>query len=91
MKRKVYVLKPEYKYRGGTEFEEFVFKNRAKNPLKIKFYLTEKEVSLHKGSYPLVVVDVNNFRVYQGKRFYEKKVIYVDYELWKRVKSNVLF
>jgi len=86
-KRKVYVLDPKNHFRAGSKFEEFVSEFRAKNHLKVSFYLTAEEVDANKGTNAISVIDVNSFK---GKG-YEKKIIYVNDKLAEKIKSNVLF
>ena len=85
--RKIYVLKPENHYRAGNEFEEFVKNYKSPRPLKFSFYLTKDEVEKNKGDKPIVVIDANHFN---GKG-YERKVLYVNEKLCKRIKENILF
>ncbi|MHA2182532.1 MAG: N-6 DNA methylase, partial [Promethearchaeota archaeon] len=42
--KKLYILKPEHKYRAGSEFYEFLKENRAKTPLRVKYYLLKKDI-----------------------------------------------
>jgi hypothetical protein len=85
--KRIYILKPENHFRAGNEFEEFVKKYKASNPLKVSYYLTMEEVEKNKGYNEIEVIDVNDFN---GKE-YKKKVIYVNDYLYKKIKSNVLF
>lgn len=87
IQKKTYVLKPENHYRAGSDFEEFVNNNKAKNPIKITYYLTLDEVIKNKGEYKISVIDANEIN---GKK-YTKKVIYVNEKLYKKIKSNILF
>ena len=41
---KDYILNPKYKYRAGSDFDEFLEKYRAHNPLSVKYYLMSEEV-----------------------------------------------
>jgi len=87
VQRRVYELNPKAHYRAGNDFEEFVRGYRAAKPLKISYYLTMEDVERSRGDFRLEVVDVNAFK--NGR--YEKKTVYVNEELYKRVKSNILF
>ncbi|MHA1310528.1 MAG: N-6 DNA methylase [Candidatus Helarchaeota archaeon] len=86
-KEKTYQLDPRFHYRAGNLFEEFVIKNKAKNPLKISYYLTNEEVKKNPGDYSIEVIDSNS---YNGNQ-YAKKVINVNKTLYNKIKSNILF
>ncbi len=85
--KKIYILNPENHFKAGNEFDEFIEKNKCKQPLQVSFYLTIEEVEKNRGDNKVVVIDANAFN---GKS-YEKKVIYVNDFLYKRIKSNILF
>jgi hypothetical protein len=87
VRRRIYTLDPRYNYRAGYEFEDFVNNYRSRRPLKISFYLTLDEVKRNPGEKPLKVIDVNDF---DGKE-YKKKIIYVNEELYEKVRRNILF
>ncbi len=87
LKKRNYILNPKNHYRAGNEFDEFVNNYKAKNPLKIKYYLTIEEVEKNKGNNYLAVIDANNFN---GKS-YEKLKINVNYECYNKIKSNNLW
>jgi len=84
---RTYILDPKNHYRAGNEFEEFVKNYKSPKPLKFSFYLTKDIVEKNKGDKPIYVIDVNSF----NGREYEKKVIYVNEYLYKRIKENILF
>ncbi len=84
---KDYILKPENKYRAGTEFEEFVSNYKAGRPLQIKYYLLIDEVERNRGDYCLDVINANK---YTGQG-YEKTRICVNKELYHKIKENILF
>ena len=86
-KKRNYTLNPKNHYRAGSEFDEFVNNYKAKNPLKIKYYLTIEEVEKNKGNNHLTVMDANNFN---GKS-YEKLKINVNDEYYHKIKSNNLW
>jgi hypothetical protein len=86
-KKRVYTLDPKYNYRAGHEFEQFVEEYRALRPLKVSFYLMLDEVEKNKGEIPITVIDVNE---YDGKE-YAKKTLYVNEQLYTKVKNNILF
>ncbi len=84
---KTYLLKPKFKYRAGSEFEEFLKNHRADNPLHIKYYLLMEEVSKNNGIIKINVIDANN---YQNNE-YKKLILEVNEVLEKKIKSNILF
>jgi len=98
-KKRLYVLTPNNHYRAGSEFEDFVEKYRAKNPLSIKFYLTQSEVQSNTDNTThtnntnntngksIIVVDANDFT----RTGYTKKEIKVSDQLYNKVKSNILY
>jgi type I restriction-modification system DNA methylase subunit len=85
--KKVYILDPKNHYRAGNEFEEFVKYYKAFKPLKVSYYLTIDEVENNQGNNEMMVIDANAFN---GKE-YEKKFLYVNNNLYKKIKSNILF
>lgn len=85
--KKIYILEPKNHFRAGNEFEEFVKNHKSFRPLKVSFYLTIEEVEKNKGDKKIQVIDANAFN---GKE-YERKVIYVNDNLYKKIKSNILF
>lgn len=84
---KTYLLKSKFKYRAGSEFEEFLKNHRANNPLQIKYYLLMEEVSKNYGINKINVIDANN---YQNNE-YKKLTLEVNEGLEKKIKSNILF
>jgi len=86
-KKRIYILTPKNHYRAGNEFEDFVDKHRARNPLSVKFYLTYDEVQSNKGDKSIIVVDANDF----SKTGYAKKEIKVNEQLYNKIKSNILY
>jgi len=87
IQKKVYVLDPENHFRAGNEFEEFVKHYKAFKSLKVSYYLTMEEVRENKGNNKILVIDANAFN---GKE-YEKKAMYVNDNLYEKIKSNILF
>jgi len=85
--KKLYILEPKNHFRAGNEFEEFVKNYRAPKPVKFCYYLTLEEVKKNKGDKEIKVIDANAF----NGREYEKKEIYVNDKLFKKIKSNLLF
>lgn len=82
-----YRLVPRFHYRAGSEFEMFVQEFRAKNPLKVRFYLTAEMVNNHRGDFRVRVIDVN---AWEG-RSYMRREILVDETLCKTIRANPLF
>ena len=87
IKKRIYFLNPKYHYRAGSEFDEFVDNFKAKKQLNVKFYLTIEDVEKNKGNFEVDVIDANAFK---GKK-YEKRKIYVNENLYNKIKSNILF
>jgi len=87
MKERKYILKPDLKYRAGSEFEEFTNKYRAEKPINVKYYLMRNEVEDNKGDIELIVIDSNSY--IDGK--YEKKKIKVNKKLYEKIIKNPLF
>ena len=57
-----YYLKSEFKYRGGSEFNEFFTKFRSKKALKVNYYLKKKEIEVNKGNNKVKVINANNYK-----------------------------
>lgn len=87
VRKRIYTLEPENHFRAGNEFEDFVKQYRTLKPLQVSFYLTMEEVDKNRGDNRITVIDANSFN---GKE-YEKKVIYVNDKLYKKIKGNILF
>jgi hypothetical protein len=84
---KTYHLKPNYNYRAGSDFEEFLEKYHVQNPLVVKYYLLKDEVLKNKGSYDIRVIDANNYK----NNEYKKLIIQVNQNLKQKIDSNVLY
>jgi len=84
---KNYALKPEFKYRAGSEFEEFLRNKRAKVPLTVRYYLLNEDVSKNRGKNELSVIDANNYE--NGE--YKKLTIKVNKVLENQITSNILY
>ncbi|MBA7690624.1 hypothetical protein ES703_99154 [subsurface metagenome] len=84
---KNYLLKPKFKYKAGSEFDEFLKNHQANNPLHIKYYLLMEEISKNNGINKIKVIDANN---YQNNE-YKKLTLEVNEGLENRIKSNILF
>ena len=85
--RKTYILKPKYKYRAGSKFDEFLEENRLNTPLNVKYYLLKKEIMNNKGSNKLSVIDANNYKSNQ----YTKLDLRVNDNLKNKIESNILY
>ncbi len=85
--KKHYVLKPEFKFRAGSEFDEFLKEYHAKSPLKINYYLLKKEVMKHKGNNEINVIDANDYK----NNEYKKLILRIDNTLNQKIESNILY
>ena len=84
---KKYVLKPKFKYRAGSEFDEFLKKYQTTKPLQVKYYLLKEDIEKNKGKNAIKVIDANN---YQGND-YIRLVLRINDYLNQKVDSNILF
>ena len=82
-----YKLNPKYKYRSGSEFNEFVENYRRKNSLDVIFYLKKEEVLRESGNSKLKVIDANNYK----NNKYNQVSISVNEDLLMKIKSNFLY
>ena len=87
IQKRIYVLDPKNHFRAGSEFEEFVKQFKASKPLKVSYYLTMEEIEKNKGDNEITVIDANAFN---GKE-YERRIFKVNDELYRKIKSNILF
>jgi len=87
MKSKNYILKPKFKYRAGSEFDEFLENYRTRNPTKVKYYLLKEEVSRNKGNNQISVIDANNYKNNEYKRLN----LQVNDVLKEKIESNILY
>jgi len=85
--KREYNLKPKYKYRAGSEFDDFLEENRLDTPLNVNYYLLKKEVLNNKGSNNLRVIDANNYRNSQ----YSKLDLRVNDNLKRKIEANILY
>jgi len=85
--KREYYLKPKYKYRAGSEFEEFIEENRSQNPLKVSYYLQKEEVLNNPGPFEIKVIDANRYENNQ----YKKLIISVSDKLKKKINNNILY
>lgn len=82
-----YKLSPEFKYRGGAEFDEFTENYKSLKPLKVKYYLLNKEVKANQGDEEITVIDTNEYI----SNDYERKILHVSTSLKNKVLSNILY
>lgn len=82
-----YNLKPEWKYRAGTEFDEFARNLKAHIPLKVKYYLLHSDVEKNLGSLNIRVIDTNAYVANN----YNREDLKVNKNLKNRVISNILY
>ena len=84
---KSYKLNPEYKYRAGSGFLEFLEKYKSDKPLSVKYYLLNDEVVNNKGKNQIQVIDSNHYI----NNEYKKKDLYVNDYLKNKIESNTLY
>lgn len=82
-----YFLKPKYKYRAGSEFDEFIEENHYKNPLSVSFYLRKEEVGNNPGPVEIDVIDANKYENNQ----YKKLKIGISKKLKEKIANNILY
>ena len=87
MLEKRYVLKPEFKYRAGSEFDEFLKEYHVQKPLKVNYYLLKDDVLKNEGDNGIKVIDANN---YQNNE-YKKLILNINDKLKEKVESNILY
>ncbi|MFX0026726.1 MAG: N-6 DNA methylase [Candidatus Hermodarchaeota archaeon] len=84
---KDYLLKYEYKYRAGYEFDEFLKKFRTKYPLKVRYYLLKDKVLEDLGNSEIEVIDANQYI----NNKYKKLKLKVNEKLKQKLESNILY
>jgi len=84
---KRYMLKPEFKYRAGFEFEEFLNKYHTHKPIRVNYYLLRQEVLKNNGDNEIHVIDANN---YQNNE-YKSLTIHINDNLKDKIQSNILY
>jgi len=82
-----YFLNPKWKYRAGSEFDEFTRDFKSKKPLIVKYYLLNKDIEENQGSHSIEVIDTN---VYLSNS-YRRETLYVNEYLKEKIKSNLLY
>ena len=85
--KREYYLKPKYKYRAGSLFEEFIENNRIQKPLKVSYYLQKEEVLNNPGPFEIKVIDANRYENNQ----YKNLIINVSEKLKKKLVNNILY
>ncbi|RUM50630.1 MAG: SAM-dependent DNA methyltransferase [Hydrogenothermus sp.] len=88
IRQKNIVLKKDYNYMAGNEFEEYIKENKN-NCLNISFYLMKDEVLRNKGNNKVVLLNANKYNKSKGE--YEKEIYFVNDYLYKKIKSNILW
>jgi len=84
---KMYVLKPDFKYRAGFEFDEFLKEYHSQIPLKVNYYLLKVDVLKNEGDNEIKVIDANN---YQNNE-YKKLNLNINDKLKEKIESNILY
>ena len=84
---KNYILNPKFKYRAGSEFDEFLENYQTRNPLKVKYYLLKEEISRNKGNNQISVIDANNYKNNEYKRL----KLQVNDVLKEKIESHILY
>ncbi len=86
-KSRIYILKPKYHYRAGTEFKDFCSIMKVKNPIKVKFYLFLEDIKKNIGNCEIKVLDVNEYT----PKGYRVKNFKVNNSFCTKIKNNILF
>ena len=82
-----YNLSPKFKYRAGSEFMAFLKKFRAKEPLKVTYYLLIEQVNDNLGENQVIMLDANQYN--NGK--YKRLKFNVNDDLYRKIKTNILY
>jgi len=82
-----YHLTPKYKYRAGSDFDEFLEEYAAHNPLKISYYLQHDEVLKNSGPIEISVIDANKYE----NSHYRKLILKVNKNLQEKLHRNILY
>ena len=85
--KKEYILKPEFKYRAGSEFNEFCGEFIANNPLNVKYYLLKEEVINNKGDNEIKAIDANEY----NNNEYDRVTLHVNNNFKDKIESNILY
>ncbi len=87
LQERCYRLSPQFHYRAGSEFEEFVQTHRARRPLQVRYYLTMDDLQKQRGECEVRLVDANAF---DGKA-YRQLTARVTPEFAEYLRRNPLF
>lgn len=82
-----YNLSPKFKYRAGSEFMAFLKKFKAKEPLKVDYYLLIEEVNSNLGDNEVILLDANQYN--NGK--YKRLKFNINEDLYRKLKTNILY
>jgi hypothetical protein len=82
-----YVLTPKFKYRAGSEFNAFLKKFKAVNPLKVTYYLLAEEVNENLGENEVTLMDANQY--INGE--YTRIKCSVNEKLYNKIDRNILY
>ncbi len=82
-----YKLKPEFKYRGGAEFDEFVNHYRMAEPIVVKYYLLKQDVEKNKGINIIRTIDASNY----VSNDYLRVDLRINDFLKNKIESNILY
>jgi len=82
-----YRLAPKYKYRAGSEFDEFLEEYAAHNALRVSYYLQHDEVLKNSGPIEISVIDANKYE----NNHYRKVVLKVNKNLQEKLHRNILY
>ncbi|TFG13073.1 MAG: SAM-dependent DNA methyltransferase [Promethearchaeota archaeon] len=85
--KRSYILNPEFKYRAGSEFLEFLKEYKSEKPLIVNYYFLHDEVVKNKGKNRIQVIDSNHYINNQ----YKKMDLYVNDSLKNKIESNILY
>lgn len=82
-----YTLNPNYDYRAGSEFNEFLDHFQAHEPLDASYYLQKKEVDDNKGKSEIEVINTSEYE----SNTYNRKVLKISEELKEKILKNQLY
>ncbi len=82
-----YKLKPEYNYRGGSDFDEFLHHYKNKSSLNVKYYLLKKEIDENLGEYSIEVINSSDY----NSNKYNKLTLTVNKNLKEKIEKNILY
>jgi len=80
-------LKSKYKYRAGSEFDEFIEEYHSQSPLRVEYYLRKEEVCDNPGVHEIEAIDAN---IYENPQ-YRNLVIKVNERLKNKIVNNILY